>query len=134
MEYGSNTYSSYFNSLEHGPFKGQSALNSNWLPMSKAETPEPRPGSCNAKTTEEGMNFVKRHTLVDRAVPSAHNMPLFIKTSLGERLTVIAVDSGVPGVQDSGKKTQFLLGFVYKIIIKIIAKHKLKKNAKILSK
>ena len=61
-------------------------------------------------------------------------MPLFIKTSLRERLTVIAADSGVPGVQDSGKKTQFLLGFVYKIIIKIIAKHKLKKNAKILSK
>jgi len=99
-------------SLEHGPFKGQSALNSNWLPMSKAETPEPRPGSCNAKTTEEGMNFVKRHTLVDRAVPSAHNMPLFIKTSLGERLTVIAVDSGVPGVQDSGLNTHHDVIFV----------------------
>ena len=88
--------------------------------MSKAETPEPRPGSCNAKTTEEGMNFVKRHTLVDRAVPSAHTMPLFIKTSLGERLTVIAVDSGVPGVQDSGKKLFFLF-FIY-ISFKIIAK------------
>ena len=88
--------------------------------MSKAETPEPRPGSCNAKTTEEGMNFVKRHTLVDRAVPSAHTMPLFIKTSLGERLTVIAVDSGVPGVQDSGKKLFFLF-FIY-IGFKIIAK------------
>ena len=36
-------------------------------------------------------------------------MPLFIKTSLGERLTVIAVDSGVPGVQDSGKKTIFIV-------------------------
>ena len=102
--------------------------------MSKAETPEPRPGSCNAKTTEEGMNFVKRHTLVDRAVPSAHNMPLFIKTSLGERLTVIAVDSGVPGVQDSGKKL-FFLGFVlvfvkiiFKIIVKKIVKHKLLNN------
>ena len=94
-----------FNSLEYGPFKGQSTLNSNWLAMSKAETPEPRPGSCNAKTTEEGMNFIKRHTLVDKAVPSLHKMPLFIKTSLGERLTVIAVDSGVPGVQESGLKT-----------------------------
>ena len=26
-----------FNSLEYGPFKEQSTLNSNWLPMSKAE-------------------------------------------------------------------------------------------------
>ena len=71
--------------------------------MSKTETPEPRPGSCNQKTTVEGMNFIKRHTLVDKAVPTVHKMPLFIKTSLGERLTVIAVDSGVQGIQDSGE-------------------------------
>ena len=43
-------------------------------------------------------------------------MPLFIKTSLRERLTVITVDSGVPGVQDSGKKTIFL-GFVFSIAL-----------------
>ena len=85
--------------MENEPFKAQSTLNSNWLPISKAETPNPRPGSCDAKPTEEGMNFIKHHTLVDKAVPTVHKMPFFIKTSLGERLTVIAVDSGVPGVQ-----------------------------------
>ena len=77
-------------SLEKGPFKGQSSHNSNWLAMSKTETPKPRPGtSCNAPITEEGMNFLKRHTLMDEPVQSLFNMPLFVKTSLGERLTVI---------------------------------------------
>ena len=32
---------------------------------------------------------------MDQAVPSLHKMPLFVKTSLGERLTMIAVDPGV---------------------------------------
>ena len=32
---------------------------------------------------------------MDKAVPSVHQMPLFIKTSLGERLTIIAVDPRV---------------------------------------
>ena len=98
--------------MENEPFKAQSTLNSNWLPISKAETPNPRPGSCDAKPTEEGMNFLKHHTLVDKAVPTVHKMPFFIKTSLGERLTVIAVDSGVPGVQDSGFKTHHDVIFV----------------------
>ena len=47
------------------------------------------------------MNFIKRHVLMDQAVPSVHHMPLFIKTSLGERLTVIAVDPGVPTIEQS---------------------------------
>ena len=64
--------------------------------MSKAEVPQPRPGAgCKSQTSEEGMNFIKRHTLMDKAVPTVHQQPLFIKTSLGERLTVIAVDSAV---------------------------------------
>ena len=64
--------------------------------MSKTETPNPRPGQCNSPITEEGMNFLKRHTLMDNPVQSLFNMPLFVKTSLGERLTVIAVDPRVP--------------------------------------
>ena len=38
---------------------------------------------------------------MDQAVPSVHRMPLFIKTSLGERLTVIAVDPAVPTIEKS---------------------------------
>jgi hypothetical protein len=37
---------------------------------------------------------------MDKAVPSLHNMPMFVKASLGERLTMIAVDPGVAGMND----------------------------------
>ena len=30
-------------------FKSQSTVNANWLPMSKAQTPDPRPGQCSSK-------------------------------------------------------------------------------------
>ena len=48
---------------------------------------------------------------MDHAVPTVHDMPMYIKTSLGERLTVIAVDSGVPGVNE-GRKTHHDVIFV----------------------
>lgn len=38
---------------------------------------------------------------MDKAVPSVHQMPLYIKTSLGERLSVIAADPGVAGADQS---------------------------------
>ena len=38
---------------------------------------------------ENSMNFIRRHSLMDWAVPGATKAPVFVKTSLGERLTVI---------------------------------------------
>ena len=45
------------------------------------------------------MNFVKRHSLMDWAVQSSRkDGPLFVKTSMAERLTVVGVDAGVTAV------------------------------------
>lgn len=78
--------------FEEGPFKNQADSNSNWLPMSKSQIPDPRPGICNnngGHGSENNMNFIRRHSLMDWAVPGATKAPVFVKTSLGERLTVI---------------------------------------------
>ena len=87
-------------SFEEGPFKNQADSNSNWLPMSKSQIPEPRPGVCNGdggpiSTPENQLNFIRRHSLLDWAVPGATKAPVFVKTSLGERLTVIAAHPAV---------------------------------------
>lgn len=90
--------------FEIGPFKNQENTNSNWLPMSKSQIPEPRPGLCNVNgqnLPERNMNFIKRHSLMDWAVESGTKAPIFTKTSLGERLTVIAADPGVRSVEGS---------------------------------
>lgn len=87
--------------FEVGPFKNQETVNSNWLPMSKSQIPEPRPGLCSVdgqSLPESNMNFIKRHPLMDWSVKSATQAPVFVKTSLGERLTVIAADPNVRSV------------------------------------
>ncbi len=66
------------------------------------------------------MNFIKRHTLMDRAVPSVHNMPLFIKTSLGERLTVISVDASVPGVGKASHHDVIFVGTTRGRVLKLV--------------
>ena len=82
-------------SFDEGPFKGQPAgANSNWLPV--PNPPSPRPGSCSANSRElddAGLNFIKRHSLMDMAVSNAGGgEPLLVRTSVKERMTVIAVD------------------------------------------
>lgn len=91
-------------SFEEGPFKNQETVNSNWLPMSKSQIPEPRPGICasdpkNQDMSENSLNFIKRHSLMDWSVMSATKTPIFVKTSLGERLTVIVADPSVKSVE-----------------------------------
>ena len=103
--------------FDEGPFKGQATGNSNWLPVRVEDLNGlngNRPGQCvNDSTTlpESSLNFIKQHSLMDEAVPNAklrmssedpegvmdfdHGDPLFVKTSLNERLTVIAVDPQV---------------------------------------
>ena len=80
-------------SFDEGPFKGQAGANANWLPV--PNPPSPRPGSCAANSRElddAGLNFIKRHSLMDRAVSNAGADPLLVRTSVKERMTVIAVD------------------------------------------
>ena len=84
--------------FEEGPFKNQDNANSNWLPTSKSQIPQPRPGLCHQNTQrlpEGNLNFIKRHSLMDWSVEGATPSPIFIQTSMGERLTVIAADQGV---------------------------------------
>ena len=106
--------------FESSPFKDQATVNANWLPMSKAKTPSPRPGICmnkpkkNKRYTifhanqsseynnvpnnyETRLNFIKHHTLMDDNVLSyfSSQFPLYVKTSLSERLSVITVDPNV---------------------------------------
>lgn len=68
-------------------------VNSNWLPLSKTNTPTPRPGQCRSGIpSESDLNFIKRHTLLDEAVSPVGNRPLFIWTSLSERLSTVAIN------------------------------------------
>ena len=80
-------------SFDEGPFKGQASANSNWLPV--PNPPSPRPGSCSSNSRQvddAGLNFIKRHSLMDKAVSNAGGEPLLVRTSMKERMTVIAVD------------------------------------------
>ena len=103
--------------FDEGPFKGQATGNSNWLPVRVEDVNSltgNRPGQCvndSTSLSESKLNFIKQHSLMDEAVPNAklrmssqdpdgvmdfdHGDPLFVKTSLSERLTVIAVDPQV---------------------------------------
>ena len=66
----------------------------------------PRPGLCQADDDDEdpsesSLHFIRRHSLVDWAVPNADQKgPVFIRTSFNERLSVIAVDSKVEIISD----------------------------------
>ena len=91
----SKTFHLHFSSFETSAFKDQESLNSNWLPMSKSRTPSPRPGSCRTNDSslpESSLNFLKHHTLLDESVTGIEPSPVFIRASMSERLTVVAVD------------------------------------------
>ncbi|XP_013194201.2 semaphorin-1A [Amyelois transitella] len=77
-----------------GPFKGQESMNSNWLPLEKDKVPEPRPGSCEEDSrtlSDSAVNFIKTHSLMDKAVPSFLARPILIRVSLQYRFSAIAV-------------------------------------------
>lgn len=60
-------------------------MNSNWLPVSVNDVPEPRPGQCvnDSRTLPEvTLNFIKSHTLMDESVPAFYGVPLLTHTSL----------------------------------------------------
>lgn len=76
-----------------GSFKGQEGMNSNWLPV-REKVPEKRPGSCveDSRTlSDSSVNFIKTHSLMDKAVPSFLARPVLIRVSLQYRFSAIAV-------------------------------------------
>jgi semaphorin 6 len=92
-----------------GPFKEQTSMNANWLPVPTAEVPEPRPGQCvnDSRTLPEvTLNFVKSHSLMDETVPAFNGLPLLTHTSLKYKFTKLAVD---PQVRTADGKTYDIL-------------------------
>ena len=74
-------------SFDENPFKGQSASDSNWLPIRDSALPQnsPRPGSCSIDSkslSERSLNFIKGHSLMDQAVNNKYAQPLLVRTSL----------------------------------------------------
>lgn len=62
-----------------GKFKGQTSPSHNWLSVPKQETPVPHPEECANDTHQLGdktLNFIKSHTLMDKAVPAAGGAPM----------------------------------------------------------
>ncbi|CAL8110984.1 unnamed protein product [Orchesella dallaii] len=76
-----------------GPFKGQSSIDANWLPVPDSEVPKPRPGTCSNDPTynpdSTSSAFVKGHPLMDDAVQGS---PVLTLTSNQDHFTAIAVD------------------------------------------
>jgi len=105
-------------------FKGQKTSDSNWLKVQ--DVPVPRPGQCsdNSKALSEShLNFIKGHSLMDSAVNSADNQPLYVKTALHERLTAIAVDPNVrtPGDDNSEFYDVIYVGTTKGKVLKVIS-------------
>lgn len=113
--------------FDQGHFKGQQEADYNWLPVRDSNVPQPRPGKCvedsKKDLTETGLNFIKRHSLMDEAVQSITQEPLFVKTSLHERLTVIAVDEGVktPGDVNADEYDVLYVGTTKGKVLKVIS-------------
>ena len=81
-----------------GRFKEQRSMSANWLPVDQHKVPEPRPGTCTNDTkslSDQNLNFIKTHSLMDETVPPFFGAPLVIRTGLSSRFTVIAVDPQV---------------------------------------
>ena len=115
--------SDIMNSFE-GQFKGQENANSNWLPLAKSAVPSTRPGSCNQDSKdldESHLQFIKENVLMDRAVPSSLNQPHFVKTSLHERLTSIAVDANVT-TADGDSVYVLFVGTTRGRVLKLVAR------------
>ena len=86
-------------------FKEQESMNSNWLPVSANNVPEPRPGQCvnDSRTLPEvTLNFIKSHSLMDESVPAFYGLPLVTHISLSYKFTKLAVD---PQVRTADGKT-----------------------------
>ncbi|XP_053557556.1 semaphorin-6A isoform X3 [Bombina bombina] len=113
-----------------GRFKEQKSPDSTWTPVPDERVPKPRPGCCAGSATvekyatsndlpDDTLNFIKTHPLMDEAVPSIVNKPLFLRTMVRYRLTKIAVDTAAGPYQNH---TVVFLGSEKGIILKFLAR------------
>jgi semaphorin 6 len=79
-----------------GPYKEQKSVHSNWLPVRDADVPDPHPAKAcvddSTMLSDQTLNFIKSHPLMDKAVPAFGGQPVLVQTSLEYSLTQIAVD------------------------------------------
>lgn len=76
-----------------GKFKEQATSQSNWIPVLNSKVPEPRPGTCVNNTdglSDNVLNFIRIHPLMDTAVNHQFDNPIFYKRDLV--FTKLAVD------------------------------------------
>ncbi|XP_072840399.2 semaphorin-6C isoform X1 [Pogona vitticeps] len=104
---GSAVCAFYMDEVERvfsGKFKEQKNADAAWTPIPEEKVPKPRPGGCAGigeaagyKTSndfpDEMLAFIKSFPLLDEAVPSITERPLFTKTSSRYKLTRLAVDT-----------------------------------------
>lgn len=83
-------------SVFEGAYKEQRTAFSNWLPVRESDVPEPHPAkSCPNDSqilSDQTLNFIKSHPLMDKSVPSFGGQPIIIQTSLRFAFTQIAID------------------------------------------
>ncbi|XP_075035513.1 semaphorin-6A isoform X3 [Mixophyes fleayi] len=113
-----------------GRFKEQKSPDSTWTPVPDERVPKPRPGCCAGSATveryatsndlpDDTLNFIKTHPLMDEAVPSIVNRPLFLRTMVRYRLTKIAVDTAAGPYHNH---TVVFLGSERGVILKFLAR------------
>lgn len=89
----------------NGQFKEKKDMYSNWMPVPDHKVPSPRPGSCSNLTksyTDQNLNFIKTHSLMDQTVQPFFGAPIVIRTGVVSKFTAIAVD---PHVTTTNGKT-----------------------------
>ncbi|KAM4054032.1 semaphorin-6A isoform 6-T6 [Anomaloglossus baeobatrachus] len=113
-----------------GRFKEQKSPDSTWTPVPDERVPKPRPGCCAGSATveryptsndlpDDTLNFIKTHPLMDEAVPSIVNKPLFLRTMVRYRLTKIAVDTAAGPYHNH---TVVFLGSERGVVLKFLAR------------
>ncbi|XP_044131840.1 semaphorin-6A isoform X2 [Bufo gargarizans] len=113
-----------------GRFKEQKSPDSTWTPVPDERVPKPRPGCCAGSATveryaasndlpDDTLNFIKTHPLMDEAVPSIVNKPLFLRTMVRYRLTKIAVDTAAGPYRNN---TVVFLGSERGVVLKFLAR------------
>ncbi|KAJ7307215.1 hypothetical protein JRQ81_009207 [Phrynocephalus forsythii] len=130
---GSAVCAFYMDEVErvfHGKFKEQKNADAAWAPIPEEKVPKPRPGCCAGigeaagyKTSndfpDEMLAFIKSFPLLDEAVPSITEQPLFTKTSSRYKLTHLAVDTTAGPFQNY---TVLFLGSEDGAVLKVLSR------------
>ncbi|XP_062385615.1 semaphorin-6C-like [Sardina pilchardus] len=104
---GSAVCAFYMDDIErtfNGKFKEQKTSESAWTPVAEEQVPKPRPGSCagdgpaaayasSTSFPDDMLTFIKSYPLMDEAVPSVGERPLFVRSASRYKLTQMAVDT-----------------------------------------